>query len=124
MRVVVCSGRVFYDLDAARRARGLRDVALVRIEELYPFPSSGLRDVLGEYPQAEVVWCQEEPENMGPWRYVDRRLETVLRDIGHASKTVRCVCRPENPSPAPGFKVNYQQAQDTLIASALGESSC
>ena len=121
--VILCSGRVFFDLDAARRERGLDDVALVRIEELYPFPSSGLQDVFRAHPKAEIVWCQEETENMGAWGYVDRRLETVLQDMGHPSTTVRCVSRPANPSPAPGFKVNYRHAQDVLIDSALGVSS-
>jgi len=80
-RVVLCTGKVFYDLLAARREMGIDDVALVRVEQLYPFPAITLSRVLSPYANAEVVWCQEEPENMGAWSFADRRIERVLSGI-------------------------------------------
>lgn len=119
--VVVCSGRVYYDLEAARRDRGVDDVAIVRIEELYPFPAAQLREALRPHSQAEIVWCQDEPENMGAWSFVDRRLQAVLRQLGRPP-AVRYAGRPANPSPAPGFKVNYEREQRAVIDMALGSA--
>ena len=79
-RVVFCSGKVYFDLLKARRAASLRDVALVRIEQLYPFPTQAYEAVLRRYPQArEVVWCQEEPQNQGAWYSIRHRLEDALQ---------------------------------------------
>ena len=119
-RVVMCTGRVFYDLEAARSAGGLSDVAIVRVEELYPFPEAALRDALRPHPRAEIVWCQDEPENMGAWGYIGRRLEKVMGDLDRASCAVHYAGRPANPSPAPGFRVNYEREQRALIDRALG----
>src|SRR5260370_59369 len=72
-RVILCSGKVYFDLLAERRKRKLDDIAILRVEQLYPFPFSSLGAELSRYPDAEVVWSQEEPENMGAWSFVDRR---------------------------------------------------
>ncbi|MBV9250219.1 MAG: 2-oxoglutarate dehydrogenase E1 component, partial [Acetobacteraceae bacterium] len=77
-RVVLCSGKVFYDLLQERRDKEIDDVAILRVEQLFPFPERTLSRLLAPYKSAEVVWCQEEPENMGAWLYVDRRIERVL----------------------------------------------
>src|SRR5262249_18708587 len=66
-RVVICSGKVYYDLRKERDERGLKDVAIIRLEQMFPFPRKALGAVLAKYPNAEVVWCQEEPENQGAW---------------------------------------------------------
>jgi 2-oxoglutarate dehydrogenase E1 component len=118
-RVVISTGKVYYDLLAARRERDIRDVALVRLEQIYPFPAMGLRTALQNYPQAEVVWCQEEPENMGAWTFVDRRLERVLVAIDAASKRPRYVGRTEAASPATGSAKVHAQEQAALVAAAL-----
>jgi len=86
-RVVLCTGKVYYDLLEARRARGIKDVAIVRIEQLYPFPVISLPKALAPYKNAEVVWCQEEPKNNGAWYHVDRRIEEVLEPLGMFVKT-------------------------------------
>jgi 2-oxoglutarate dehydrogenase complex dehydrogenase (E1) component-like enzyme len=79
-RVVFCSGKIYYDLLAAREARQANHVALVRIEQLYPFAESDANDALMRYPlTAEVVWAQEEPRNMGPWRFMQEQLQPLLR---------------------------------------------
>ena len=118
-RVVLCSGRAYYELDAARTERGVKDIAIVRLEELYPFPASGLRQVLEAHPMAEVKWCQEEPENMGAWSYIAPRVRTVLDEMGRGRAGVVCVARPANPSPAPGFKVEYERQQAAMVEAAF-----
>ena len=102
-RVVLCTGKVYFDLAKARAASGDNRVVLVRVEQLYPFPFNTLAKVLGRYRNAEVVWCQEEPQNMGAWTFVDRRLEQVLAGLDVAAKRPRFVGRAEAASPATGL---------------------
>ncbi len=95
-RVVLHSGKIYYDLLSEREKRGLPDVALVRLEQFYPFPESQLREVVGRYPDAEIVWAQDEPENQGAWPFI----ATEMRRLGFADITV--VSRPASASPAAG----------------------
>src|SRR5207344_971253 len=85
-RVLLCSGKVYFDLVAERRKRKIDDIVILRIEQLYPFPISRLGARLALYPHAEVVWCQEEPENMGAWHFVDRRIERSLATVDVRAK--------------------------------------
>ena len=119
-RVVLCTGKVYYDLLQERRDKGLKDVALIRMEQLYPFPVQSLTRALAPYRNAEVFWCQEEPENMGGWTYVDRRLEKVLKDLGVKAKRPDYVGRKEAASPATGLAKVHAQEQATLVREALG----
>ncbi len=119
-RVVLCSGKVYYDLLAERREKGVDDVAIVRMEQLYPFPAKSLPPVLARYPNAEVVWCQEEPENMGAWTFVDRRIEKVLRALGGKAQRPVYVGREEAASPATGSAKVHAAEQDALVKQALG----
>jgi len=80
-RVVVCTGQVYYKLQQLRRAKGAKDVALVRLEQLSPFPHAALARRLARYPNAELVWCQEEPKNMGYWAFAQPRINTAVREI-------------------------------------------
>ena len=81
-RVVLCSGKVYYDLYEEREKRGIDDIYLLRVEQLYPFPTKALVTELSRFKQAEIVWCQEEPRNMGAWFFVDVFLNWVLNQIG------------------------------------------
>jgi 2-oxoglutarate dehydrogenase E1 component len=119
-RVVLCSGKVYYDLLQARDAAGIQDVALVRLEQFYPFPHKSLVTQLSRFPQAEVIWCQEEPENMGAWTFVDRRLEAVLTEVGGKSRRPVYAGRPEAASPATGMLSRHNQEQEKLVKEALG----
>jgi 2-oxoglutarate dehydrogenase E1 component len=121
-RVVLCSGKVYYDLAAEREKRGITDVALVRMEQLYPFPDKPLTEELAKYPKAEVVWCQEEPENMGAWSFVDRRIEDVLAMLEVAALRPRYVGRPAAASPATGLLRQHNREQSELIDAALRPS--
>ncbi|MEX2644010.1 MAG: 2-oxoglutarate dehydrogenase E1 component [Acetobacterales bacterium] len=119
-RVVLCTGKIYYDLLQARRDRGIDDVALVRVEQLYPFPRRTLGKVLKRYPKAEVLWCQEEPENMGAWTYMDRRLERALvEEAGRKNARPRYVGRPEAASPATGSAKRHAAEQEKIIDTAL-----
>jgi 2-oxoglutarate dehydrogenase E1 component len=118
-RVVLCSGKVYFDLLKSRTEKRDRSVALVRLEQLYPFPFKTLADELRRYPRAEIVWCQEEPQNMGAWSFVDRRIERVLEGLDVAAKRPRFVGRCEAASPATGLFKRHQQEQAKLVDDAL-----
>jgi 2-oxoglutarate dehydrogenase E1 component len=118
-RVVLCTGKVYYDLLAERRAQAITDVAIVRVEQLYPFPAISLPKVLSQYPNAEVVWCQEEPENNGAWTFVDRRIERVLAGIEVKAKRPVYIGRAEAASPATGLAKTHAAEQAALVTQAL-----
>jgi len=120
-RVVLCTGKVYYDLLAQRRERGVNDVALIRLEQLYPFPERNLGRALAPYANAtSVVWCQEEPENMGAWNFVDRRIEKVLRGLEGKARRPIYVGRAEAASPATGLARTHAAEQSALVGNALG----
>ena len=102
-RVVVCSGKVYYDLYDEREKRGIDDVYLLRIEQLYPFPLKALVKELSRFKRAEVVWCQEEPKNMGAWTFVEPYIEWVLTQVGGKSKRPRYAGRPAAAATATGL---------------------
>ena len=118
-RVVLCSGKLYFDLLKARTAKGNERVALVRVEQLYPFPFDALGKVLQPYRNAEIVWCQEEPQNMGAWNFVDRRIEQVLDGLDIAAKRPRFAGRSEAASPATGLFKRHVEEQTKLVADAL-----
>jgi 2-oxoglutarate dehydrogenase E1 component len=119
-RVVLCTGKVYYDLLAERRDKGIDDVAIVRVEQMFPFPKQSLAKALVPYRNAEVVWCQEEPENMGAWTFMDRRIEKVLATLDIKAKRPDYVGREDAASPATGLARIHQQQQDALVRTALG----
>jgi 2-oxoglutarate dehydrogenase E1 component len=115
-RVVFCSGKVYYDLLEARQVHGIKDVALVRIEQLYPFPIADYAALLEQYAHVkQIVWCQEEPQNQGAWYQVRHRLQESLQD----HQQLYYAGRPGAAAPASGiFKVHLQQ-QQALVEAAL-----
>ena len=119
-RVVICTGKVYYDLLAERRDRGLKDVAIIRLEQIYPFPEKTLAFALKRYTKAQIVWCQEEPENMGAWTFVDRRIERVLTALKHRAKRPIYAGRAAAASPATGLARVHAAEQATLVREALG----
>jgi 2-oxoglutarate dehydrogenase E1 component len=115
-RLALCSGKVFHTLDEAREPRRVRDVALIRIEELYPFPADEITSVIARYPgAADVCWVQEEPANQGAWAFVAPRLGALL-----PGRHVRYVGRAEAASPATGNYHVHQDEERALIAKTLG----
>jgi 2-oxoglutarate dehydrogenase E1 component len=118
-RVVLCSGKVYYDLLEERTRREIKDVALVRVEQLYPWPKAALVKELSRYKNADIVWCQEEPANMGPWTFVDRRLEFVMEEAGSKAKRPLYVGRKAAASPATGLYKTHNLEQAQLVEQAL-----
>ncbi len=119
-RVVICSGKVYYDLLQARRDAARDRVAIVRLEQLYPFPLKTMARTLARYPKARVVWCQEEPGNMGGWNFVDRLLERALGTIGRDGDRVIYAGRQPAASPATGSASTHAAEQAALVDAALG----
>jgi 2-oxoglutarate dehydrogenase E1 component len=118
-RVVMCSGKVYYDLYDARENEGLNDVYLMRLEQLYPFPARALVDELGRFPQAEMVWCQEEPKNMGGWSFVEPNIEAVLDSIDAKHKRPVYTGRPESAATATGLMKNHMAQLKAFTHEAL-----
>jgi len=119
-RVVICSGKVYYDLYDEREKRGLDDIYLLRIEQLYPFPTKALMIELTRFKDAEIVWCQEEPRNMGAWVFVDIFLEWVLNQIGAKTRRARYAGRPASASTAVGQMSTHLNQLKQLLEDALG----
>jgi 2-oxoglutarate dehydrogenase E1 component len=113
-RVLLCSGKVFYDLDACRHDSGSTNTAIVRVERLYPFPEEELAAELARFPGAtDVRWVQEEPENQGAWSFVAPNLHRLT------GRPVECVSRPAAPAPAVGSARRHGLEQKTLVTSAF-----
>ncbi|CAG0928220.1 MAG: 2-oxoglutarate dehydrogenase E1 component [Rhodocyclaceae bacterium] len=118
-RVVACAGKVYFDLLAARRERKVGDVALLRVEQLYPFDDRRFAEELKRFPNAkELVWCQEEPLNQGAWYAKAHRLQSVLGK----GQELKVVSRPASSSPAVGYATKHMEQQKELINEALGSS--
>jgi 2-oxoglutarate dehydrogenase E1 component len=118
-RVVLCSGKVYYDLLAERDARGLDDVYLLRIEQFYPFPALSLVKELERFKGAEIVWCQEEPKNQGAWSFLEPNLEWVLGRIGAVHGRAVYAGRAASASPATGLASRHKAEQAALVNDAL-----
>ena len=118
-RVVLCSGKVYYDLLEARDARGIDDVYLMRVEQFYPFPALSLTKELGRFKQAQIVWCQEEPKNQGYWTFIEPNLEWVLGRIDARYGRPIYVGRPAAASPATGLAREHKAQQEALVDEAL-----
>jgi 2-oxoglutarate dehydrogenase E1 component len=119
-RVVICSGKVYYDLLQERRSKDIKDIVILRLEQLYPFPVNTLTRLLTPYTNADVVWCQEEPENMGAWNFVDRRIEKVLLRLDMKVRRPTYVGRDAAASPATGLARTHMAQQARLVATVLG----
>ncbi len=118
-RVVMCSGKVYYDLLAERDARGIEDIYLLRIEQFYPFPALSMVKELSRFKQAEMVWCQEEPKNQGAWTFIEPNIEWVLTRIEADNTRPIYAGRPASASPATGLGSTHKKQQAALIDAAL-----
>jgi 2-oxoglutarate dehydrogenase E1 component len=118
-RVVLCTGKVYYDLYETREAQGINDVYLLRVEQLYPFPARALITELSRFPNADVVWCQEEPRNMGAWTFIDPNLEWVLEHTNLKVKRARYAGRAASAATATGLASKHAAEQKALVEQAL-----
>ncbi|MEL6953976.1 MAG: 2-oxoglutarate dehydrogenase E1 component [Pseudomonadota bacterium] len=118
-RVVICSGKVYFDLLEERDARGIDDVYLMRLEQFHPFPALSMVKELERFKKAEIIWCQEEPKNQGAWSYVEPNLEWVLSRIGAAHGRPKYAGRAASASPATGLASQHKAQQQALVNDAL-----
>jgi 2-oxoglutarate dehydrogenase E1 component len=115
-RVVFCSGKIYYDLAAKRDAENIREVAVMRAEQLYPFPEEDLRGFVNEFPNAtEVIWCQEEPKNQGAWYAIRHHLQACISE----QHNLKYVGRPHSASPAVGYYTVHIEEQQELVSEAI-----
>ncbi|WP_298850620.1 2-oxoglutarate dehydrogenase E1 component [uncultured Ruegeria sp.] len=118
-RVVMCSGKVYFDLLEERDARGIDDIYLMRIEQFYPFPAHSLINELERFKNAEMVWCQEEPKNQGAWTFIEPNIEWVLSRIGAKHTRPAYAGRATSASPATGLASQHKAQQEALVNEAL-----
>jgi 2-oxoglutarate dehydrogenase E1 component len=118
-RVVLCSGKVYYDLFEERAKRDIDDVYLMRVEQLYPFPARPLAHELARFRNADVVWCQEEPKNMGSWTFVEPYLQWVLPHASSAVGRARYVGRPASAATATGLMSKHQAQLQSFLNQAF-----
>ncbi len=118
-RVVLCTGKVYYDLLEDREKRGIDDVYLLRVEQLYPFPAKAVLDELNRFRGAEIVWCQEEPKNMGAWAFVQPYIDWVLEQMGRPGERPRYVGRPASASTATGLMRKHLQELQAFLEEAF-----
>ena len=121
-RVVLCAGKVYYDLYDEREKRGIDDVYLLRVEQLYPFPLKALVKELSRFKKAEIVWCQEEPKNMGSWTFVEPYLEWVLGQVGGKTKRPRYAGRPASAATATGLMSKHLAQLKAFLEECFAES--
>ena len=118
-RIVMCSGKVYFDLLQERREREIYDVMILRLEQLYPFPCKDIMEEIKPYTNADVVWCQEEPQNQGAWHFVDRRIEEMMRQLGRKNPRPEYAGRAEAAAPATGLNSRHVAEQAELVKKAL-----
>ncbi len=118
-RVIMCSGKVYFDLIEARAKSGRDDVYILRIEQFYPWPHKSVSQVLARFRNAELVWCQEEPKNMGGWTFIDPWLELTLDRLDVKAKRARYVGRPASASTAAGLMSRHLKELETFLAEAF-----
>ena len=119
-RVVLCSGKVYFDLLDSREKRGRDDIYLMRLEQFYPWPMKSMLAELARFPNAEFVWCQEEPKNMGGWSFVDPWFEITLDKLGAKNARARYAGRPATASTAAGLMSKHLKELETFLEEALG----
>ena len=118
-QVVLCSGKVYYDLLEKRDKLNLKNTYILRIEQIYPVPIQALTKELSRFKNAVLIWCQEEPKNQGAWSFMEPNIEQILNNLSIKAKRAKYVGRPASASPATGLASQHKEQQDKLIFEAL-----
>ncbi|MDX2082988.1 MAG: 2-oxoglutarate dehydrogenase E1 component [Rickettsiales bacterium] len=118
-KVIFCSGKVYFDLFEAREAAKIKDVAIIRLEQIYPFATNEIKNEIKKYKNAEIIWCQEEPKNMGAWSFVHELFAETLLEIKHKISRPKYIGRIACASPATGYSSYHAKEQKKLIDEAL-----
>ncbi|WP_333023529.1 2-oxoglutarate dehydrogenase E1 component [Wolbachia endosymbiont of Pentidionis agamae] len=115
-KVIICSGKVYYDIIEICEMKKISDIAVVRLEQFYPFPANKLGIELEKYQNAEIIWCQEEPKNMGGWSFINPLIEEILSNLNVKAKRPKCVARPASASPACGYSSTHSEQQNRILS--------
>jgi 2-oxoglutarate dehydrogenase E1 component len=118
-QLVLCSGKIYYDLLEERETRGIEEVHFLRLEQIYPFPHDALRELMTPYKDCDLVWCQEEPRNMGAWAFASTFIQEVAEEVGFKNPRPRYAGRKSAGSPATGLYSRHVAEQQALIDDAL-----
>jgi 2-oxoglutarate dehydrogenase E1 component len=118
-KLIICSGKVYYDLFEARAAQNINDIAIIRLEELYPFAKEELKIEIKKYKNAEIIWCQEEPQNNGAWQFIKDQIAETAISVGHKNQIVKYAGRIASASPATGYGKYHSREQKALVDEAL-----
>jgi 2-oxoglutarate dehydrogenase E1 component len=119
--VILCTGKVYYDLYEEREKRGIQDIYLLRVEQLYPVPLKALVGELSRFRQAEIVWCQEEPKNQGAWFFIEPYLQWVLAQAGAEQRAARYVGRSASAATATGQMSKHLGQMKSFLDDALAD---
>jgi 2-oxoglutarate dehydrogenase E1 component len=122
-RVIFCSGKVYYDLVDEREKRKITDMAIVRVEQYYPVPEKEIITEMKRYKNAEIMWCQEEPENMGAYRFMGPKMGNLLEQLGKADVRIKYAGRKEAASPAAGYAKIHEKELREFLEAAFTDSS-
>jgi 2-oxoglutarate dehydrogenase E1 component len=114
-KVVICSGKIYYDLQEAKEQKNAHNVALISLEQLYPFPTNELIKELKNFNKAEIIWAQDEHKNMGAWNFVQEYIEEIMEKIGHKQNRLKYIGRAKSASPATGYASYHLQQQQEII---------
>ncbi len=118
-KVILCTGKIYYDLYEAREVKKINDIAIIRLEQLYPFAANEIQNELKRYSNAEIIWCQEEPKNMGAWQFVNELIEENAIAVKHKNSRPKYVGRVASASPATGYGSYHAREQKKLVDEAL-----
>jgi 2-oxoglutarate dehydrogenase E1 component len=117
-KILFCSGKIYYELWARHKELDIADIAVLRLEQFYPFPEKRLKSIVSQYSKAKHwCWVQEEPQNMGGWQFIKPRLEKIIK------RTLRYIGRSSASSPATGFPAIFRQEQNLIIEKAVGPAA-
>ncbi len=118
-KVVLCSGKIYFDLYEAREKANIKNIALVRLDQYYPFPYMEVTQELKKYPNAEIIWCQEEPRNMGAWYFIESKIEQSIKDANHKALRPQYIGRSEAASPSAGYQKMHNIEQAKIIEQVI-----
>ena len=120
-KVIICSGKVYYDLSAERNSSKKSDIYIIRLEQLYPFPAKALNPIISRFKNADFIWCQEEPKNMGAWNTVNHYINRTLEIINFSNKNVEYIGRRPSATTATGNLNKHLAQQKEILEKVLGK---
>ena len=118
-KVVMCSGKIYFELIDRIEEKKIKNIVIIRLEQIYPFPYENFKDELANFKNMEIVWCQEEPKNMGAWGFVRSRIQNVMKDIGIKQEYLYYVGRSASAPPATGIADRHSINQTNIVKLAL-----